>query len=1150
MKKIFIASVIASLMLMIASVSGCSSVNNDLSSKKSTSKQSVISSSESSSSILDSSSEISDSEESSSESSTESSSESSIESSTESSSSLPDSSSSSDSSSTPEPIDYGTLTIANVSVEYGKTATINPVFSTIKEDITYSYDTSKITISGNTVTGKVAESVVTVTATTAHLSTTFKVTVGKNYGTLTIANVSVEYGKTATINPVFSTIEEDITYSYDTSKITINGNTVTGKVAESIVTVTARTAHLSTTFTVTVGKNYGTLTIANVSVEYGKTATINPVFSTIEEDITYSYDTSKITINGNTVTGKVAESIVTVTATTAHLSTTFKVTVGKDYGTLTIADITTYNGFYAKATPVFSKTSESITYSFDTSKLSVSGNAFTGKSVGTFTVTAKTDHLSTTFNVTVKNTDYLDRGGYQNGSTGFLNTFDSFKNGLQNYIHDSGELAMFIGDSFFDSRYFFTDFYERFAYENAYTLGVSSSKADQWEWYIQKLYAENPRSIVIHIGTNDIFDGGQNANQVTETLKRLFNNIKENLPQTKVYWFSIEPRRGAGDANGNAIAVQVNNNIKSYLSTNKIAVYMDSYTFFNANQNDTYYRDTVHPTTPLGYNKLMEILSESGHTFVKNSRFDGKISDWTTSTSDNFSTSKTMYFASGKFLYTSTVTVNSTLTNGHVTLNFNNNAGTRFLLWNSASNGKFYFCGASASGYVNSSTNYANVGQTIDVAVLKAEKHAYLFIDGVLQTVYLNAPDVTSFTVGSESCVVSFVNNKVYPTNTSDYANYLAKDEVSIYQNSTDTTSKIIVDCSMGTAGIALDNFNTIDGTDVFGTSRAVNNASGKFVLGFDFNISSSSGNGHITINLNGSGDTRFLIWNSASDGKFYFGGINGSVSNVSKQYATIGSIYHADILIHNKNAYMFINGALQTVYTNVPVVSSLTLGSETCSVNFSNITIYGASSKKYTALITSEVTSQENKNYTGNSFIDIGTDIILKPISDWSTTTKDTFFSSRNIAGAKGSFLFKCNVFINSTNNNGHITINLNNTDSNRFLLWNSQGNGYFYYGGACNGNYVNSSKNFSSVGVRIEVAILFSGKNAYLFINGTLQTVFTKCPTIESLTVGSESCAVDFSNVEIYSTSSGEYQSKLNSVSSYENTNYTNSTLIDVKP
>ena len=113
--------------------------------------------------------------------------------------------------------------------------------------------------------------------------TTFTVTVGEDYGTLTIANVSVEYNKTATITPNFSTTAGSslaVTYTYDTSKISIDGNTVTGLVAEAVVTVTAKTDKHETTFTVTVGKDYGTLTIANVSVAYNGTATISPKFST------------------------------------------------------------------------------------------------------------------------------------------------------------------------------------------------------------------------------------------------------------------------------------------------------------------------------------------------------------------------------------------------------------------------------------------------------------------------------------------------------------------------------------------------------------------------------------------------------------------------------------------------------------------------------------------------------------------------------------------------------------------------------------------------------------------------------------------------------------------------------------------------------
>ena len=309
---------------------------------------------------------------------------------------------------------YGTLTIPDVDVEYGKTATITPNFSTTAGsslDVTYSYDTSKISINGNTVTGLVAEAVVTVTATTSKHSTTFTVTVGKDYGTLTFDNMNVEYNETATISPKFSTTAGsslDITYSYDTSKISINGNTVTGLVAEAVVTVTATTSKHSTTFTVTVGKDYGTLTFDNISVEYGKTATITPNFSTTAGSslaITYTYDTSKISISGNTVTGKVAEAVVTVTATTSKHTATFKVTVGKDYGTLTFDNVSVEYGKTATITPKFSTTAGSsldITYTYDTTLITIDGNTVTGKvAEAVVTVTATTTYHSTTFKVTV-----------------------------------------------------------------------------------------------------------------------------------------------------------------------------------------------------------------------------------------------------------------------------------------------------------------------------------------------------------------------------------------------------------------------------------------------------------------------------------------------------------------------------------------------------------------------------------------------------------------------------------------------------------------------------------------------------------------------------------------------------------------------------
>lgn len=76
----------------------------------------------------------------------------------------------------------------------------------------------------------------------------------------------------------------------------------------------------------------------------------------------------------------------------------------------------------------------------------------------------------------------------------------------------------------------------------------------------------------------------------------------------------------------------------------------------------------------------------------------------------------------------------------------------------------------------------------------------------------------------------------------------------------------------------------------------------------------------------------------------------------------------------------------------------------------------------------------------------------------------------------------------------------------------------------------------------------ILFSGKNAYLFINGTLKLVFTNCPTITSLNVGSVSCTAEFSNMEVLTESSEEYLLKLNSVTEYEETEYESRNVLNV--
>ncbi len=1024
--------------------------------------------------------------------------------------------------------------ISKIDLEKFNTKTVSDLVKAEIEDITYGDD-----IFGVKVYGALVES--DGTSNFKEVTDTLDFNLNWNFNSSSGVSLISSDKKEIAVQDVKGT-------DYTKASFSISGqsSTVSFKVSPLTLTTANSTATVS---------DYKVTTLSEIS-SLGVTATVKVTPSgkrTTEKNYTLTP-----TISGSGL-GQYTATVTGSGKFGGQISTPFNI-----LGILSVSDITTYNDFYATAKPVFPTATDGITYSYDTSKLSVSGNKFTGKVNGTHTVTANIKNgVSTTFKVTVNDASGLDATNLSN--TTFKNRINSDKASFNSFVCDKANLTMFIGDSFFDTA-FFSDFYLRFADYNAYTFGISSSQARQWEWYVQKLYEINPKSIVIHIGTNDIFDDGKDADEVTARLKRLFTNIHENLPNTKVYWFSIEPRIGSGDASGNAIAVTVNNNIKSYLNGNGYATYMDSYSFFNSNQNDTYYRDTVHPTVYRGYNELMRILSESGHTFSANSNFNGKLSlgSWTTASTDEYDNAKMIYLARGSFLYTTTVTVNSSGVNSHISFNFNHTYENRFLLWDSSSSssGKFYYTGAGSGNHISANiNNYAIVGQKINVAVLKAEKHAYFFVDGVLQAVLLNAPAVTYLTVGSvDNCSVTLANNNVYSSSRAEYTKYLAKSNVSTYQSETSTAQELLVNCTAGINGAVHDDFETYstndtpNGTaDSFITSRGINGVGGKFLFAFNFIIKSTESNGHITINFNNSGDTRFLIWDANSDSNFDFGGVgDGQTRSGSTNHAVIGVTYHVDIFVCDNHAYMFIDDTLQTIYANIKnvTITSLTLGTESCRVYFGAMTLYTSNESDPYSAKASAVSGYENNAYSG--IVDVASYMPSSPIADWSTETTSVFGGSQDISGASGKFLLTFNTTITAEDTSKdvapHLTFNFNNSGGTRFLLWDTSKSNKFYYCGAANSSYVNSSVNYATMGGNISVAILVADKNAYMFINGTLQTVYMNVPTVSSMSLGSELCAASFSHVKLYNNTSAYYTTLKNSVSTYENSAETASKIVDI--
>lgn len=155
-----------------------------------------------------------------------------------------------------------------------------------------------------------------------------------DYGTLSVENVVLVVGDEVKIPYRFSIAEraEQISYSFEGDYIKIENGKVKALAGEKTITVTAKTEHHETTFTVTTfSADNGSIVIDDVTAWIGYPASELKVVFEYEEgaaDLEYSYDETIIEIDASKNTVKaLAEGVVEVTATrpSDNYSTTFKV---------------------------------------------------------------------------------------------------------------------------------------------------------------------------------------------------------------------------------------------------------------------------------------------------------------------------------------------------------------------------------------------------------------------------------------------------------------------------------------------------------------------------------------------------------------------------------------------------------------------------------------------------------------------------------------------------------------------------------------------------------------------------------------------------------------------------------------------------------
>ena len=227
-----------------------------------------------------------------------------------------------------------------------------------------------------------------------------------DYGTLTIEDITLTEGEQTNVVYEFSIPEhaDEISYEFEGTDIEIENDVVTAIKGGAVVTVTAKTEHHETTFTVTTLVDYGTLTIEDVTVEVGETVALSPQFShpAKAEDIKYEFEGNDIKIDGGYVTALVGGKTVEVTAKTEHHETTFTVTTLVDYGALYIEDVFAWVDYPASeftAEFEYPEYAEDLVYSYDETKLSIDEEnmTITVKEAGEFVVSVSAENFKPIF---------------------------------------------------------------------------------------------------------------------------------------------------------------------------------------------------------------------------------------------------------------------------------------------------------------------------------------------------------------------------------------------------------------------------------------------------------------------------------------------------------------------------------------------------------------------------------------------------------------------------------------------------------------------------------------------------------------------------------------------------------------------------------
>ena len=392
------------------------------------------------------------------------------------------------------------------------------------------------------------------------------------------------------------------------------------------------------------------LELSDITIEYGKTHELPTEASglTGAQPVEYSFSGKNISIENGILKALVAETVTEVTAKCGLAEVTFKVTVtlakdvendntdndntddkeddgGQtvDKGTMTVkAPTSIYSNYAGKdVTVTFSNPdyASEVTFTTDNPLVQVKDGKIsaTGKfdSEVTVKVTARSAHHEQTFTVKVSS--------YQ----GSVHAEDAVLQYEQSIIKPENQGGMiFVGDSYFSGQLkdgkpsFWSDFYEDYADEKAFLLGISSSQIHDLEIVSERLvYPMNPAEIVVHIGFNDVHHGLLTVEALYARITALMEQYHEKLPEAKIYFIGVEPKKNGYTKDdpyyisSTVKAPALTDMIKLYANGKDWFTYVDTMSVFvdasgNVKKDSYLSTDLSHPTLA-AYDEIREILN-------------------------------------------------------------------------------------------------------------------------------------------------------------------------------------------------------------------------------------------------------------------------------------------------------------------------------------------------------------------------------------------------------------------------------------------------------------------------------------------------------------------------------------------------------------